>query len=316
MTTTIYEATKSPSVTKEAPSTKNLKWNLEDFHPTGFISKERGTDNLYGLLVHTEDLSAYQWISNSPKHYRGTDAAGKEVYVPYDYEKLLKRFTPHLFYCFWDSSENKVIQVDKKALFFGHFRYRHLSIRDFNSYIFAQTKRARTLLNPDGDTVIGRVFNTKWMDGNRDNIFPVRASRTECETHLPQWHETKQGFYLPEVRHKIIPQMHDREPVHRSVIVHSLYSFNTNHDMPLLIEKFQHLIGTRMTAEDLQHQLDEVGYRMGIHKGRVTTAIKELKQEGIALNRKKVRTGKKTFNIYEVKRVGVDLVQEECQQLS
>jgi hypothetical protein len=163
------------------------------------------------------------------------------------------------------------------------------------------------------DSPIGKVFNTQWMEGV--NIFPVACSRKECETFLPHWTETEEGFHLPMCETSYIPQR-NREPIPKIVMKHKLFHFTTEHNMPALFDEFQKLIGCSLTVEQLHQVLDNQGYRKDCKKGRITTAIRSLRNEGIELKSKKVRKGTKTMNIYVVNEIKVSANESEDVILS
>lgn len=110
--------------------------------------------------------------------------------------------------------------------------------------------------------------------------------------YLPQWVESEERFYIPTCVPKMIRQQYG-EPVQQVTIVHSLFAFTTHKEMNILLNNFEKLIGQSLTVEQLHETLDGLGYRPVVRKGRVTTLIRELRQEGIELKRHKVRDGKK-----------------------
>ena len=132
--------------------------------------------------------------------------------------------------------------------------------------------------------------------------------------YLPTWTATSSGFHIPFCEKLVVPQG-NREPISQIVMTHKLFAFNTHQNMPLIIERFYCLLDHQLTPDELHSELDKLEYRTTVPKGRITSLIKELRCEGIELSRRKIRDGKKTFNVYQVSQIKVEPVQEETKVL-
>ena len=309
---TIYNET--PTTCVETVE-KNIHWRIENFHPKGFFSNARTQDTLHGLFAHTNHR--FEWVAEGVKFTRGLKEDGSTKYVPYNYQNLLQFYSPYLLYCFWDEQEQKIIQIDSQNLSTA-FRYRHLSIPEFNSYLFDQHQRASVLLAKRDDyevdvvlpgetptkTLIQKVFNTKWTFGL--DIFPISCSQKEIEQWMPHFHWDEEGINFPSLT---------MEPGRKGGwypdFSLNTHAFTTQKDMPVIIDTFEQLIGKTLTPDELHEVLDKCDYRKDVRKGRITTSTRLLKQEGIELSRisKKIK-GKKEW-LYRVLRIEVELVSSQ-----
>lgn len=297
--------TEAPIFTK---GKKNLHWRMELFHPTGFFTENKNPLGIYGLLVHNR--GKFLWVSPSVKFQRGTKEDGSTKWVPYNYNSLLTFYAPFLLCCFWDEEAESIIQIDKQLLSKGEFHYRHMNVSEFNSYVFDQHLRQFIRLKTSGQygEVMGELFNPQWMYG--DDIFPVSCSRQEVKQWMPHFHQTEEGFHIPEIRWEDqSPKDITRRWVPKPYF--STYAFKTKQDMPLIIDTFENLVGTKLTVEELHEVLDMCAYRKEVKKGRITTAIRLLRQEGIDLSRKSKKINGKVVWIYSVNKINVELVDSQ-----
>lgn len=314
MTTTIYKScgtlwNTSSNSTLPTPD-KNEDWNIRGFYKEGFYTTQKDPQGLYGLLIHNQRESDYfQWCYPTNQFQRGLNSKGETKWIPFDYKKLLSRFAPVFLFCYWDATTNSVIQIDRWALEqTGVVRTRHMNINEFRSYIFTQVKSIASYLRrfPSNEVVMN-VFNDSRFKG--DGLYPLRFTKLECETHLPTWTENPAGFYLISLSRTEVPQM-NRESMYKVSLTHKLYTMHTTTDIPFYIKHFERLIGTSLTPDALQDSLDTLSYRKGVRKGRVTTIIRELKDEGIELERRKVWLDGKSQNMYFINRITAHVYED------
>ena len=61
-------------------------------------------------------------------------------------------------------------------------KYRELTIPEVTSFINDQLWRVKNILNPDPESVLGKVFNTEWLDGFTGISFPSPSPRWTSNT--------------------------------------------------------------------------------------------------------------------------------------
>lgn len=304
LTTSIYNAS---STTNLELAERNINWRMENFHPKGFFTNARTQDTLHGLFAHTNHR--FEWVSEGVKFTRGLKEDGSTKYVPYNYQNLLQFYSPYLLYCFWDEREEKIIQIDSQFLPTG-FRYRHLTIPQFNSYLFDQHQRAFVLLRTRNDweedivfngdtpkkTLIQKVFNTKWTFGL--DIFPIACSQKEIIQWMPHFNWFEEGVSFPTLTME--PGIKGGWKPNFSF---QSFPYKTQKDMPVIVETFEELIGKTFTPDELHEVLDQCDYRKNVRKGRITTATRLLKEESIELSRFKKKVKGVTLWFYRVSRI-------------
>ena len=299
--------TDAPPVTN---GKKSISWRMEEFHHPDFFTNEKNYNGLYGLLTSFRDQ--FNWVSESVKYQRGTKEDGTVKWVPYNYQPLLSYYAPFLLGCFWDVETDSIIQIDLRYLSSGGFRSRHLSVYEFNSYIFDQHQRMFIILRCkkdwDKESLMNKLFCPKWMIG--EDVFPVSCSRQEVKQWMPHYHQTEAGFYIPELGW-IDKSPKDVSRRWRPSKQFTTYAFKTQKDMPLIIDTFENLVGTKLTVEELHEVLDMCAYRTEVKKGRITTAIRLLRQEGIDLSRKSKKINGKAVWIYSVNKIDVEFIDSQ-----
>lgn len=295
----------------------NRYWSIEKFHPEGFFTNASTQNTLHGLFAHTKHK--FEWVSEGVKFTRGFKEDGSIKYVPYNYQNLLQFYSPYLLYCYWDYKVGKVIQIDIQYLLTGGgFRYRHLTIPEFNTYLFCQHGRAKVILSRRDDwyespvlsgetpdrTLIQKVFNTKWTNGF--DVFPITCSQKEISQWMPHFHWHDEGITFPTMTMEP-----GRTGGYRLDLSLQTLAFTTKEDMPAILETFQQLIGETLSPDELHEVLDQCDYRKDVRKGRITTAIRLLKQEGIELSRFSKKISGKVTWIYRVSTSQLELINSQ-----
>jgi len=256
--------------------------DLEHLHPHSneerwFTTDLGGTCNLTKLLVHPQQVDYYQWVSNGINIPRW-NAPNK--WTPYDMRKLLGRYLPDLFHIYWYSQISKVIQLDVQAIKSGRLAYREMNLTELRSYVTGQIYRIQRLRNPSPDSAIGRVFNSKWFNG--DQPFPLYISRNDVENLLtPLIFEDGHVYFSESVLYQ------GKYPK----VMHVKYKLT--HIAPSQVDPFisviEKYLGKEMDSNDLHDLLDGLNFSAGNRPAKIRKLHDSLKPHGIILRRQQKR---------------------------
>ena len=288
--TTIYNPTKPRVPSRD--TLINQDWNIEGFFPEGWFSLERQGRCLFTFLNHTGITDFYIWVAETPKFPRSQD---ETKFTPYNYKRLLGRFAPHFLSLYWDQLTQEVVQIDSKALKNGIRRERRMNVQELNGYIYGQFKRARLLL-PRDNSIIDKVFNTKWMHlreengGDRHQFFPLSCSVWECQNYLPHLNEVD-GQILAHVEGATEEKKQSGNVVVTSRLGLVWFKIQ-NKQKPMknmLVDYFWERQGEEMSIEAFHATCDRLGFGTDKPKGRARRLNSLLKPEGIYLEKRRVR---------------------------
>ena len=272
-------------------SFQEYRRDIEFLHPhidgeRWFTSDLGGTCNLTKLLVHPQQVDYYQWISSGINIPRW-NAPSK--WTPYNYKKLLSRYLPDLFHIYWHPQINKVVQLDVQAIKSGRLAYTEMSLGDLRAYVTGQIYRIQFLLKPSSESVIGKVFNQEWFNG--DQPFPLYISKHDVENLLTNLIFEDGHVYFSR---SVIYQNRFPQVIH---VKHKLtYSAPLQPD-PFISMVEKHL-GKEMEAEALHSLLSKLNFGAETTDAvRVRMIHNKLKPYGIILRKqqRRVNSGRKYF---------------------
>ena len=290
------------------PST-HFGWNLEDngYTNEGFFTKKRGDLTLHDLCCQTNYPDFYQWVSPSINQERWNSPG---TWSPYDYGKLVGRFIPHFFFIYNDGGVIKQLHVP--SIKKGTMKYRELTIPEVTSFINDQLWRVKNILNPDPESVLGKVFNTEWLDGSHGNIFPISISKMDIEHFLPRLHFIDGSYVIPlptpvEVKQKF------RDSIWRTKIqmVQLEYTLIPSTEENV-ISHFSQRVGEVYTSEELHQELDFLNFCLDSGDGRTRQLNNLLNPEGMKLEKVRKRVKGTRVTLYQVKQV--QLTPTLCQE--
>ena len=171
-------------------------------------------------------------------------------------------------------------------------------------FVHHQIWRVNYLLNPDPESVIGRVFNLEWLDGSKGTIFPIAISHSDVTQFLPHYFKQGNRFYLPFPMLKETKQAF-RESIYRNKVV--MMELTEEHTPTLednLVTIFSEKVGEHFTSYDLNQLLENLEFYPG-NPNKVRELNRVLKPEGLSITKTRKRVGGERISVYEVKEVKV-----------
>lgn len=283
---TDWISTNTPS-TRPATQINNSGWHLEDLHPEGWFCLKSGQDALatiFGTLTQGNP-DTFQWVY--PKCYVNLNGR----YQPYCYTTLCKVVLPMLF-GIWALGD-QVIQVDLMSIRRGLFKYRTLTHGQLRSYIYHETNRVISELNPPEGHIIRRVFNNEMWHAKREDKHFIRLPGDFIECYLPQL----------EIQDNMVPVFlmealsYGKPGVIHAVLVEIKNNTVVDRDL-MVVESLLNKVGIAMTREELDSELDFVDFYTDNKYHRVKMLNSLLEQHSHTLVSKKV--GKKKTPTYTV----------------
>ena len=182
-------------------------------------------------------------------------------------------------------------------------RNRELTIPQLTSFIYDQMWRVKTILNPEPESVIGKVFNTEWLDGSHGNIFPISISKMDIEMWLPRLHLFEGHYYLP-LPQPIEYKQKYRESIWKTRIQRVSLEYKLiPSDEDNLIAHFKERVGDVFTSDELHQELDSLNYFMNSGAGRMKRLNALIKSEGLVIVKVRKRVKGERVTLYQVKQV-------------
>ena len=281
--------------------------DLELLHPhvedqKWFTTEIGGTCNLTKLLVHPQQIDYYQWISSGINIQRW-NAPNK--WTPYDYKKLLGRYLPDLFHIYWHPQIEKVVQLDIQAIKAGRFAYRDISLSSLRAYVTGQIFRVQFFLKPSPETVIGRVFNQEWFNG--DQPFPLYISKHDVESLLTKLEFDGDRIYFSR---SVLYKDKFPEVIH---VAHKLSYTAPMQPDPFISMVDKHL-GKEMDADQLHALLKKLTFEPDNTPAvRIRMLHNNLKPHGLILRKhqRRLNSGRKYF--YSFLQVNLEQLEHQSR---
>lgn len=280
--TLIYQVPE-PQLKKEV-----FGWDIEQLHPKDgspyLTYKPVPGANLAQLLIQAGSSDYYKWVNNKINIPRWNKP---DKFMPYNMRILLQRFLPDLFHIYWNPRTQKITQLNYPQICkTGIFTYREMNVKQLRKYVCDQMKRIDLLLNPPRDSMVGKVFNTRWF--NPEDFFALHISNYDAESLLtPLVFEGEHVYFnISELGERGFPK-----------VTFGKWKLSLSEEKkPPILDSIQSIVGTVMTSQELNDYLDTINFTAENNNGRIQKLHHLLAPHGIILQKKQKRiNGKRTY---------------------